>query len=187
MKTKQILLATLLLTSSLFGSSYTVDSSHSSVAFKVKHMMISNVKGSFDTFKGEFEYDEKTNTLQSLKGNVEVASINTANKDRDKHLKASDVFDVNKYPKIVFELTSVKGEKAYGNLTMKGVSKKIELDYEAGGTIVNPWGKHVAGFSLYGKIKRSDFGITWNKVLEAGGVAVSDIVKLEIEVEGFKQ
>ena len=184
MNIKKTMLASVLLVSSLFAGEYTIDQSHSSVGFKVKHMMISNVKGTFDSFKGAFEYDEKTNTLKSLNGEIEVASINTANEKRDKHLRADDIFAAKKYPTITFKLNNLDGDTAYGELTMKGVTKKVELDYEAGGTIINPWGKKVAGFSLYGKIKRSDFNIKWNKMLEAGGVAVSDVVKLEIEIEG---
>ena len=184
MHIKKIILTSVLLVSSLFAGNYTIDKVHSSVGFKVKHMMISNVKGTFDNFKGSFEYDEKTNTLKSLNGEIEVASINTANEKRDKHLKADDIFAAKKYPKIIFKLNKIDGDTAYGELTMKGITKKVELEYEAGGTIINPWGKKVAGFSLYGKIKRSNFNIIWNKVLEAGGVAVSDTVKLEIEIEG---
>jgi len=184
MDLKKLLLASTVLVSSLFAGTYNIDKSHSSVAFKVKHMMISNVKGTFDQFKGSFEYDEKANMLKSLDGVIEVASINTANEKRDKHLRADDIFDAKKYPKITFKLDKVDGDMAYGELTMKGVTKKVKLDYEAGGSIVNPWGKKVAGFSLSGKINRSDYGITWNKVLEAGGVAVSDSIKLEIDIEG---
>jgi len=184
MTIQKIILASMLFVSSLFAGNYTIDKSHSSVGFKVKHMMISNVKGTFDTFKGSFEYDEKTNTLKSLTSEIEVASINTANKKRDAHLKADDIFNAKKYPKITFTLTKVEEDTAYGKLTMKGVTKEIKLDFEAGGSIINHRGKQVAGFALYGKLKRSDFNITWNKVLEAGGVAVGDTVKLEIEVEG---
>jgi len=181
---KKLSLVGLLFVSSLFAGTFNIDQSHSSVGFKVKHMMISNVKGTFDNFTGSFEFDQKTNTLQALEGEVEVASINTANEKRDKHLRADDIFDAAKYPKITFKLEKVEGDKAYGTFTMKGVTKKIVLDYEAGGVIKNPWGDTVSGFALYGKLNRSDYGITWNKVLEAGGVAVSDEVKLEIEIEG---
>merc|ERR1711879_1020111 len=170
----------------LFAGNYTVDKSHSGVAFKVKHMMISNVKGSFDQFDGKFEYDEKANTLKSLDGVIEVASVNTANAKRDGHLKSADFFDAANHPLITFKLTKVDGDEAYGELTMRGVTKKIELDFEAGGTGKNPWGKTVAGFSLSGKIKRSDFGLKWNKALEAGGMLVGDTIKLEIDVEGVK-
>ncbi len=183
MDLKKIFLAGLFSVVTLFGATFNIDKSHSSVGFKVKHMMISNVKGSFDDFKGSFELDSN-NDLSSLNGVVEVASINTANAKRDSHLKADDIFDAAKYPTITFKLTKVDGDKAYGKFTMKGVTKNIVLDYDKGGVMNNPRGGKIAGFSLSGKIKRSDYGITWNKVLEAGGVAVSDEVKLEIEIEG---
>lgn len=175
-----------LLVSALLAGEYSVDRSHSSVAFKVKHMMISNVKGNFDTFDGKFEYDTESNSVKSLEGTIEVDSINTANQKRDAHLKSDDIFSAKKYPLITFKLDSIKGEKAYGRLTMKGVTKPIELEYESGGSALNGHGKKIAAFSLSGKIKRSDYGIKWNKVLEAGGVAVSDSVKLEIEIEGVE-
>lgn len=187
MSFKKIVLASSLLVSALVAGEYSVDQSHSSVAFKVKHMMISNVKGSFDKFSGKFEYDEKSNTLKSLNAEIKVASINTANKKRDDHLKSDEIFSAKKHPTIVFKLDSVKGDTAYGKLTMKGVTKNVELDYEAGGAAIDGWGNHIAAFSLSGKLKRSDYGIKWNKVLEAGGVAVSDSVKLEIEVEGTQK
>lgn len=186
MSIKKFLVAGLFSAVSLFAGNYNIDASHSSVGFKVKHMMISNVKGDFSQFDGKFEYDEKTNTLKQLDGVIEVVSINTDNAKRDGHLKSADFFDAGKYPLITFKLTKFDGDEIYGDFTMRGVTKNIKLDFEAGGTIVNPWGKKVAGFSLSGKIKRSDYGLTWNKALEAGGVAVSDTVKLDIDVEGVK-
>lgn len=187
MNLKKLALASTLLVSSLFAGNYSLDKSHTSVGFKVKHMMISNVKGNFSEFSGDFEYDEKSNMLKAMNGKISVNSINTQNKKRDDHLRAPDFFDVKKYPNITFKLTKVEEDKAYGDITIKDVTKNIVLDFEAGGVIKDPWGNIRAGFSLEGKIKRKDFGITWNKVIEAGGVAVGDTVKLEIEVEGIKK
>ena len=187
MNLKKIVIVSSLLVSALIAGEYSVDKSHSSVGFKVKHMMISNVKGTFDDFSGKFEYDEKSNSLKSLDAEIQVSSINTANPKRDAHLKSDEIFAAQKHPTIKFHLESIKGDTAYGTLTMKGVSKRVELEYEAGGAAVDSWGNDLAAFSLSGKLKRSDYGIKWNKVLEAGGVAVSDIVKLEIEVEGKKK
>jgi len=185
MKMFKFVVLSILGAGSLFAGNYNIDTSHSSVGFKVKHLMISYVKGSFDSFNGSFDYDEKTNTLKSLNGTIEVSSINTSNKKRDDHLRAPDFFDVEKYPKITFELKSIKGDKVSGILTMRNISKMVILDFENNGTIKDPWGNTRAGFELIGKIKRSDFGLTWNKVLEAGGVAVGDIVKLDIQIEGI--
>jgi len=165
MNFKKIILSSTLIVSTLLAGNYNIDKSHSNVGFKVRHMMISNVKGSFDQFDGKFEFDEKTNQLKTLNGNIKVASINTANKDRDDHLRADDIFAAKKYPDITFKLTKIDGDTAYGDFTMKGVTKNIKLDYEVGGTMKDPWGNNIAAFALSGKIKRSDYGIKWNKVL----------------------
>jgi len=149
--------------------------------------MISNVKGSFDTFEGKFEYDEKSKTLKSLEGSVDVNSINTANAKRDAHLKNEDFFDVKKYPNITFKLSNVEGDEATGTLTMHGVSKEIKLELENNGMVKDPWGNTRVGLSLSGKINRYDFGLKYNKVLEAGGLTIGEKVKLEIELEGILQ
>ena len=185
MKFLKLGLVSLLASSTLFAGSYTVDTSHSNVGFSVKHMMITNVSGKFNDVSGTFEYDEKTNTLKALEGEIIVASIDTANEKRDTHLKEEELFDATKFPKITFKLTKIDGEKVYGDLTMKGITKNIELELENGGTVTDPWGKQRAGFELEGKINRKDFGINWNKVLETGGVAVSETVKLRIAMEGI--
>lgn len=173
-----------LLSTALFAGTYNVDASHSTVGFKVKHMMISNVTGNFKNFNGNFEFDEKTNSLKSLKGEVQTASINTENEKRDEHLKSADFFDVKKFPTIKFELTKVKDDKAYGNLTMHGVTKEVELNFENSGTIKDPWGNTRMGLSLNGTVNRYDFGLKYNSALETGGVAVSEEVKLIIDMEG---
>lgn len=178
-------LASILAAGALFGGTYNVDASHSSIGFKVKHMMISNVKGNFKNFSGSFEFDEKTNTLKSFNGNVEVKSINTDNAKRDGHLQSSDFFAADKYPKITFKLEKISGDTAYGKLTMRGVTKDVTLDYENNGSIKDPWGNTRVGIALSGKVNRLDYGIKYNSVLEAGGVAVGKIVKLDIEVEGI--
>ncbi len=179
-------LVSILAAGALFAGTYKVDTSHSNVGFKVKHMMVSNVIGKFDKFTGTFEYDEKTNSLKSLNGIVEVSSINTDDAKRDKHLKASDFFAAEKYPQITFKLDKVKDDKAYGKLTMKGVTKDVVLDVEtSGGSVKDPWGNTRTGLSLSGKVNRYDYGIKYNSILEAGGVAVGEIVKLNIELEGI--
>lgn len=184
MKLFKLGLASIVAAGALFAGTYNIDKSHSHVGFKVKHMMISNVKGSFDTFSGSFEYDEKSKTLKSLKGDIDASSINTANEKRDGHLKSPDLFDVAKYPAITFTLDKIKGDYAYGKLTMHGVTKDVKLDFENNGMVKDPWGNTRVGLALSGKINRKDYGISWNKVLEAGGVAVGESVKLDIELEG---
>jgi polyisoprenoid-binding protein YceI len=168
--------------SSLFAGNYSVDAINSNVGFSVKHMMVSNVNGKLNNVSGSFVYDEKENSLVSLEGEILVASINTSDEKRDTHLKADDIFDAEKFPKITFKSTKVEKEVVYGDLTIKGVTKNVKLNLENGGAL----GKK-AGFTLNGKINRSEFGVTWNKVLETGGVAVSDEVKLNIDIQGNLQ
>jgi polyisoprenoid-binding protein YceI len=172
--------------SSLFGTDFIVDKSHSSVSFKVRHMMVSNTKGHFENFKGKFSYDPKTQLLSTLNGEVKVESITTANEKRDDHLKGPDFFDAKKYPKIIVSFVNQEGSDVYVNLTMKDVTKKVKLEMsDASALITDPWGNERIGFVLDGKINRQDFGITFNKALETGGVLVGDEVKLSIELEGI--
>ena len=187
MNFKKIVLASCLLVSVLTAGNYEVDASHSNVAFKVKHLMLSSAKGIFDNFNGNYEYDEKTGALKSLSGNILAASINTNHEDRDKHLNAEDMLDTKKFPKIFFTLTKVEDDIVYGDITIKGITKNIKLDYEDNGHVKDPWGNYRSAFELTGKLNRKDFGLTYNKVLEAGGLIVGDVVKLSIEIEGIKK
>ncbi len=187
MDIRKIAFVAFLTASALFAGTYNVDPVHSYIGFKVKHLMISNVKGQFETYNGKFEYDEKTNTLKSLTGNIKVSSINTGIEKRDKHLKSDEIFDAKKYPDIKFVLNKIDDDTAYGKLTIHGVTRDIKLDFDNGGSVKDPWGNQRAGFALNGKINRKDYGITWNKALETGGVVVGDKIRLEIEIEGIKE
>lgn len=169
----------------LFAGVFNVDKSHSSVEFKVKHMMISNVSGKFNEFHGSFEYDEKTKSLKSLEGIISVKSIDTGNKKRDKHLRASDFFAVDKFPNIIFKLDRIEADKAYGELTMRGVTKNVKFDFENNGMVKDPWGNTRVGLALYGKLNRYDYGIKYNSLLEAGGVTIGEVVKISIGLEGI--
>ena len=169
---------------------WVLDPSHSELMFKVKHLMITNVKGEFKNFTAQIDHEDFT------KGNVSVTidatSIFTNNSDRDNHLKSADFFDVEKFPVLVFESSSMKKlsddeYKLTGNLTIKGISHEITLDVEFGGTNKDPWGNEKAGFSFEAKINRKDWGLNWNAALETGGVLVSDEVKLVGEVQFVKQ
>lgn len=185
MKLFKLGLTSILAGGTLFAGTYNVDPDHSHMGFKVRHMMISNVIGKFDTFNGSFEYDEKTKTLKSLHGTVEVKSINTENAKRDEHLRTSDFFAAAKYPNMTFVLEKVEGDTAYGKLTMRGVSKDIKLEFENNGMVKDPWGNTRVGLALSGKINRFDYGIQYNEILEAGGVAVGETVKINVELEGI--
>lgn len=179
MKTLRLGLLSVALCSSLFAANYKVDTTNSNAGFSVKHMMVSNVNGKFKDISGTFVFDEKTNSLVSLEGEIMVTSVDTADEKRDKHLRADDILDAKQFPKILFKSTKVENDTLYGDITIKGVTKNIKLELENGGAL----GKK-AGFSLKGKLNRSDFGVTWNKVLETGGVAVSDEVRLNIDIQG---
>ena len=185
MKFLKLSLASLAVSTALFAGNYNIDASHTNAGFTVKHMMITNVTGKFNDVAGSFEFDEKTKTLKSISGEIVTASIDTANEKRDEHLKSDDLFGVEKFPKITFKSTKIEKNKVQGELTIKGVTKAVTLDLETSDVIKDPWGKQRTGFSLNGKIKRSDFGISWNKALETGGVAVSDEVKLSVDIEGI--
>jgi len=180
----KIALSSLLLASLAVATPYSVDAAHTAVGFKIKHMMVSSTNGKFKNFNGTFDYDEATKTVSNIKGKILADSIDTDNADRDKHLKSPDFFDTTKFSDITFVSKSIKGNKATGELTIKGITKTVTLNYEFGGATVNPWGQKVVGFSLNGTIDRRDFGLIWNKALDMGGVAVSNDVKLSVDIEG---
>lgn len=169
---------------------WTLDPIHSELAFKVRHMMITNVKGEFRKFDISIESDGNF-TKSSIDVTIDAASIFTNEDKRDGHLKSADFFDIEKYPTISFHGKSfekvTKNEyKLTGILTIKGISKEVKLDVEFGGVNRDPWGNEKVGFSLEGKINRKDWGLNWNTALETGGVLVSDEVKILAEVQFVK-
>jgi polyisoprenoid-binding protein YceI len=186
MKLIKLGMASILTAGALYAGTYNVDASHSNVGFKVKHLMISNVTGKFDKFSGSFEFDEKSGKVTSVDGTVEVASINTDNEKRDGHLKSADFFDAGKYPTITFKVDKIEDEKAYGKFTMRGVTKDVEFDIENTATVTDPWGNKRVGVEISGKVNRKDYGVNWNKALEAGGVVVDETVKIIVELEGIE-
>lgn len=167
------------------ASMYKVDPSHSNVGFKVKHMMISTVTGKFGNFSGT--YDLEKGQFKSLSGMIKADSIDTGIAKRDDHLRSADFFDVANFGDITFVMTSATKTKMSGNLTIHGITKKVVLDVDMGGVVEDPWGNQRSGFVLNGKINRKDFGLNWNKAIEAGGVVVGDEVKLVVEIEGIEE
>ena len=165
-----------------------IDPSHSRIQFKVKHLMISNVLGSFKEFEGKVSMEKDDYSSAVINFSINAASIDTEAPDRDAHLKSADFFNVEKFPKIIFEgkgLT-LKDEDTYeliGNLTIKDITKPVTLSVDFGGYMTDPWGNKKAGFSVTGEINRKDWGMTWNAALEAGGVLVGDKIKLNCDVE----
>lgn len=162
-----------------------IDASHSEVGFKVKHLMISTVKGSFTTVMGTAE-GELDNLNISV--TIDPTSINTNDEGRDEHLKSSDFFQVKNFPSIDFVATgqNVHNRTITGELTIKGITKEVTLGLDYNGKGVDPWGNVKHGFEISGKINRNDFGLTWNAALEAGGVLVSEEVALTIDIQAVE-
>jgi polyisoprenoid-binding protein YceI len=164
-----------------------VDPVHSHVGFSVRHMMVTTVRGAFTTYSGSFELDPNDFTKSKIAGEIEVASVDTKNADRDNHLRTGDFFDVANHPKINFTSTRIeaKGDDyvVHGDLTLRGVTRPVALDVEFAGATKNLYGQTIIGVSATGTINRRDFGLQYNALLETGGVAVSEKVKIEIEVQ----
>jgi len=169
-----------------------IDSSHSRVAFSVRHMMISNVHGQFQNVAGTVEFDEAQPTRSTVDVQIEVASIDTHDQKRDGHLASADFFDAAKYPYLTFksgrvEVVDDSHGKLYGQLTIKNVTRDVVLAVEYSGLAKSPWGSSSAGFTATTKINRKDFELNWNVALETGGVLVGDTVNISIELEIVKQ
>ena len=171
---------------------WALDSTHSELMFKVRHMMITNVKGEFRKFDASILTDGSDFTTSSIDVTIDASSIFTNDDNRESHLKSADFFDVEKYPTLSFQGQSFKKVdddeyKLKGILTIKDVSKEIALDVEFGGINKDPWGNEKAGFSVKGSINRKDFGLNWNAALETGGVLVSEEVLITAEVQFVTQ
>lgn len=170
-----------------------IDPAHSEISFKVKHLMITNVKGLFKDFGADI-YTTGTDLMTSdINFWMNPSSIDTSDVKRDEHLKSADFFDAENFKQISF--TGNSFEKAdtdgnytlYGDLDIRGIKKQVKLDVEVGGVMKDPWGNEKAGFSINGKINRKDWGLNWNAALEAGGVLVSDEVRLSCEIQLARQ
>ena len=173
-------------------TTWSIDPAHSHVEFAVKHLMIATVKGRFGVVRGTVHSDE----VDPAKGRVEIEidadSIDAREPQRDAHLRSADFFDVEKFPKITFRstrLADVSGDrfKLTGDLTIHGVTREVTLDVTSEGRGKDPWGGERAGFSATTKLKRSEFGLTWNQVLETGGFVVGDEIRVSLDVELVKQ
>lgn len=173
-------------------TTYKIDPAHSEITFKVKHLMITNVTGNFTKFDATLNSDAPDFSDAKISFSAEVNSINTNNEQRDEHLKSDDFFGAAAHPELTFTSTSFKHKdnkefELVGDLTIKGNTKTIALNVEYAGTITDPYGQVKSGFEILGKINRKDFGLTWGAVTEAGGVVVSDEVKLQLNVQMIKQ
>lgn len=168
------------------AAEYIVDASHSHVSFSIKHMMISNVKGEFKSFEAEIDFDASSKKFNKLISSIDVSSIDTGITKRDEHLKSADFFDIEKYATINFVATKISENKIVGNLTIHGVTKEIELTPTIHGVIKDFQGNNRVGFSLEGNLNRTDFELTWNKMLESGGIVVGEDVKITVDIEAIE-
>jgi polyisoprenoid-binding protein YceI len=173
-------------------TTWSIDAAHSHVEFAVKHLMISTVKGRFAVVRGTVRTDDADPARGLAEIEIDVDSIDTREPQRDAHLRSADFFDVEKHPKILFRSTrvaDVSGNrfKLVGDLTIHGVTREVTLDVTSEGRGKDPWGGERAGFSATTRIKRSDFGLTWNQALETGGFVVGDEIKIALEIETVKQ
>ncbi|MCX6270417.1 MAG: YceI family protein [Bacteroidetes bacterium] len=174
-------------------SNWGIDPNHSEIAFKVKHLMITNVKGVFKEFEASIIITGGEFMTSDISFSLNAASVDTGTADRDTHLKSPDFFDVENHRKITFigkEAKKVDDEGNYiltGDLTIKGITRPVKLDVEFGGVMKDPWGNEKAGYSITGKINRKDWDLNWNAALEAGGLLVSDEVKINCDIQLVKQ
>ena len=171
---------------------WVLDPTHSEIGFKIKHLMITNVSGNFNKFEVKAETRGNDFTDAKVSADIEVESINTNNAQRDEHLRTADFFEAAKYPFISFKSTKVQklDDETYtltGDLTIKETTKPVKLALEFGGVTKDPYGNFKAGFSLTGKINRHDFGVSYNAVLETGGVALGEEIKIHGEIQLVKQ
>jgi polyisoprenoid-binding protein YceI len=176
----------------VMADTYDIDASHSSVGFKIKHLAISNVNGTFSDFTGSFDFVPGKPEAWTAEATIQLNSVNTGDKKRDAHLLNEDFFDAEKYPTMDFKFVSVEMKDdeegiLNGTLTMHGVTNPVSLELEINGTVTDPWGSERAGFSAEGKINRKDWGLTYGKVLEGGGLMIGNDVKIYLEVEGVKR
>ena len=162
-----------------------IDPAHSDLGFKIRHLMVSNVKGTLTNYSGGLSYTMEDMSDAQIRFEAEVNSISTGNSDRDVHLNGEDFFHTERFPKMYFESTylNLTDGKMRGEMTIKDTTKTIDLEVEYNGKSVDPWGNTKHGFEISGTINRSDFELTWNAALETGGVLLSDEVKLNLDVQ----
>lgn len=166
---------------------WSIDSSHTSIGFTVPHMVVSEVDGQFKQYKGQALLDEKNLQNSQVSFSIDAASVDTNDAKRDEHLRSPDFFDAAKFPQLTFKSTKItkagSSYKLQGDLTIHGVTKNVTLTANVSDSVTSPWGKLVRSVKITGKIKRADFGLTWNKNLDKGGLLVGDTVDLNLKLE----
>lgn len=188
MRTFLALAAVALSTSLAHAEEWAIDAAHTRVGFSVPHLVVSEVEGVFHEVKGKIDIDDKDLTKSTVDLTITASSVDTGNADRDKHLKAPDFFDVAKYPTLTFKSTKIAKAgkdkfKVTGDLKIRDVTKTVTLDVTASAPVQNPWGKQVRAVKVEGKLKRTDYGLNWNKALDKGGVLVGEDVTIAIRFE----
>lgn len=169
------------------NTNWSIDNAHSEIHFKVKHMMISTVTGGFNDFTASVTSEDQDFSNATFKFSTSIDSITTNNADRDAHLKSPDFFDAPTFPNMTFEGKGFDGKTVHGNLTIKGKTLPVVLSVEHGGVIKDPYGLTRTGFEITAKINRKDFGLTWSSLTEAGGLVLSDDIKISANVEFVQQ
>ncbi|MGL5860396.1 MAG: YceI family protein [Phycicoccus sp.] len=172
--------------SDLTPGTWTIDPTHTTVGFAVRHLMVSKVRGAFEDVSGTVTVAEDV-AGSTAEVTVQLASVSTGTADRDTHLRSADFFDVENHPTMTFRSTSFDGTTLRGDLTIRGVAKPVELDVEFGGLATDPYGNEKAAFEATGQIDRTEWGLTWNAPIEKGGVLVSEKVRLSIDLQLVKQ
>ena len=169
---------------------WNVDPDHSTIEFRVAHMVVSKTTGHFLDYQGFIDMDAEAGTVKTIEATIKTASVNTKQEKRDAHLRNADFFDVEKYPTMTYRLKSYKktadGYEALGELTLRGVTKDITLTGNFNGVAKDPWGNLRAGFNAEGKLNRKDFGMVWSKTLDGGGLVVGDDVLIKLDIECIK-
>lgn len=187
-----LILFSLIISPAVYAADYTVDPDHTAITFKVRHMGISYVAGTFDKFEGSFSFDAKDIKDSKAQATISANSVNTKNQKRDDHLRSPEFLNAEKNSQITFksqEIFEIKENnfKVRGELTINGVAKEVVLDAQFQGEVKDPWGNERAAFNATTTINRKDFGLLWNKLLETGGLVVGEDVNIAIEVEGIKK
>ena len=191
MKTSLLIAMMALTAVGLSAEEYKIDGSHSKAQFSVKHLMVSNVRGEFGKMSGTVVFDEKNPGTTKIDATLDATTINTGVAQRDEHLRGADFFDTAKFPTLTFKSKSARktadGLAVTGDLTMHGVTKEVVLNVEGpSAEVKDPWGNQRRGATATAKIKRSDFGLSWNKAVETGGVMVGDDIAITIDVEATR-
>ena len=179
-------------TTRTLAGDYDLDPAHTRLGFAARHAMVTTVRGQFKVFTGTAHLDEAEPANSRAHLEIDATSVTTGSEDRDKHLRSADFFDVERFPTLVFDATKAEkvGEdsyRLYGDLTIKGIAKPVAIDFELTGATTDPWGGFRVGFEGRATVNRKDWDLTWNVALEAGGILVSDKVKLEFDVSAVKR